>query len=189
LEVKDWKPSSVKSINKERVELQTAQGRKTVANPFVQVRQAAFNGINPLQKDPLLQACGEHKGKLVTPYGWGVVFTNINRAQIENAIPEEQRVNLLPDHLTIYKDEMKESADAEKFQQSLWGMFNYQFKDKLTLPQLDRIRWHLFPEVRIATPTQSSFFDNSPVEETESTVQPSCYTWSCRVRENTHIGL
>ncbi|MEW8044146.1 MAG: hypothetical protein AB2808_07635 [Candidatus Sedimenticola endophacoides] len=28
-------------------------------------------------------------------------------------------------------------------------MFNYQFGTILTLPQIDRIRWHLFPEIRI----------------------------------------
>ena len=49
----------------------------------------------------------------------------------------------------IYSDEMTASADAEAFQEQLWGMFNYQFGNKLTLPQIDRIRWHLFPEIRI----------------------------------------
>lgn len=159
LEVKDWKPESIKKISKERVELLTDQGRKMESNPFVQVRQCAYKGIHLLQRDPQLQqSSANHKGKLVTPYGWGVVFSNINRAQIERAIPDEQRINLLPDHLMIYKDEMTESVDAEAFQQRLWAMFNYQFPDKLTLPQIDRIRWHLFPEVRIYPPKQEGLF-------------------------------
>ena len=28
-------------------------------------------------------------------------------------------------------------------------MFQFRFGEKLSLPQIDRIRWHLFPEVRI----------------------------------------
>src|SRR6185503_17741111 len=31
----------------------------------------------------------------------------------------------------------------------LWGMFGVTFRCLLALPQIDRVRWHLFPEVRI----------------------------------------
>ena len=40
-------------------------------------------------------------------------------------------------------------TDPEAFQERLWGMFNYQFDRALTLPEMDRIRWHLYPEIRI----------------------------------------
>jgi superfamily I DNA and RNA helicase len=43
-----------------------------------------------------------------------------------------------------------ESAEAETFQKRLWDMFPIKFKMQLSLPQIDRIRWHLFPEVRIS---------------------------------------
>ena len=71
----------------------------------------------------------------------------------------------------VYKDEMTDSVDAEGFQERLWGMFNYQFDDKLTLPQIDRIRWHLFPEIRIDTPIQDSLFDD--VGESNDRVEKS----------------
>ena len=162
LEVKDWKPQTIKKISKEEVTLLTGQGRVIKPNPFVQVRQYVHPVINLLKKDPLLQQhSGKYKGSLITPYSWGCVFTNITRNQIEKAVPEEQRVNLLPDNLMIYKDEMTESVDVEDFQERLWGMFKYQFEDKLTLPQIDRIRWHLFPEVRIDVPVQESLFNNA----------------------------
>jgi len=38
-------------------------------------------------------------------------------------------------------------------------MFNYQFGETLTLPQIDRIRWYLFPEVRIDDAGQADLFD------------------------------
>lgn len=163
LEVKDWKPSTLKKISKERVSLLTNDGLKAQANPFVQVRQYAMEAIKLLQRDPLLQACdNRHHGQLIFPYGWGVVFTNITRKQIEDAIEESDRESLLPDHLMIYKDEMTESVDPEDFQQRLWNMYKYRFGKQLSLPQINRIRWHLFPELRIDLPTQGDIFTEEP---------------------------
>ncbi len=168
LEVKDWKLSILKKVTLETVDLLTPNGLKTVPNPFEQVRQYAFNGIRLLENDSLLQAEGEYRGKLITPYGWGVVFTNITRAQMEKAIPDEYRDKLLPDTLTLYKDEMTESVDAESFQQRLWNMFKYRFNQKLSVPQINRIRWHLFPEVRIDGGSQSTLFDPDDSQNTSN---------------------
>lgn len=170
LEVKDWKPQALKKISKETVTLLTEAGMVTQANPFVQVRQYAYEAIGLLQRDPLLQqARAGFEGKLVMPYGWGVVFTNITRKQIEGAIGEAEREALLPDHLMIYKDEMAETVEAEAFQERLWGMFKYQFGEPLTLPQINRIRWHLFPEMRIDVPVQAGLFaeagDTPPIPD------------------------
>ncbi len=64
---------------------------------------------------------------------------------------------------------MTATADPEAFQARLWGMFEYAFGEKLTLPQIDRIRWQLFPEIRINTPQQNLFGggdqDEDPVGE------------------------
>ncbi|KGR98737.1 hypothetical protein X977_5113 [Burkholderia pseudomallei MSHR7504] len=70
--------------------------------------------------------------------------------QLENAIPPGR---------VICSDEMTESVDAERFQERLWNMFPYRFRDKLTLPQIDRVRWILFPEVRISAKQQELFGD------------------------------
>ncbi|WP_394202374.1 3'-5' exonuclease [Marinagarivorans algicola] len=150
LEVKDWKAENLKRLSHTQVDLLTPTGLKTVANPIEQARQCCYQVLQILGRDKQLQQqVGNHTGKLCIPYGYGVVLTNINRKQLDNAIPEEHRNKLLPSHLLICKDEMLESVDAEDFQAQLWGMFNYHFGSKLTLPQIDRIRWHLFPEIRI----------------------------------------
>lgn len=150
LEVKDWKRSTLKRLSHTQADLITPSGLKTVCNPIEQARQCSYQVLQVLERDPQLQQlAGNHKGKLCLPYGYGVVLTNITRKQINDAIPDEHRDTLLPSHLLICKDEMTESAEAEEFQERLWGMFNYQFGNKLTLPQIDRIRWHLFPEIRI----------------------------------------
>jgi hypothetical protein len=171
LEVKDWKVETLKQINKSEVTLLTPAGLVTKPNPLEQVRGYAYTVINKLQKDPQLQQrSAPYKGALVMPYGWGVVFTNITRQTMERGLPEEHREIVLPDHLVMYKDDLAGSIDAEAFQQKLWNMFHYQFGGKLSLPQIDRVRWHLFPEIRIDQGVTGSLFEFSEEEETENTL-------------------
>lgn len=172
LEVKDWQQENLKNITKADVSLLTDQGLVTKPHPLEQARQYTYAVISSLSGDKqLCHADGPYQGQLVMPYGWGVVFTNITRNQIEKAIPEELRTVLLPDHLMLYKDDISESADAERFQEQLWNMFHYRFGTKLSLPQIDRIRWHLFPEIRINDMPQIGLF--APDEpDTPATVQP-----------------
>ncbi len=157
LEVKDWCLDTIKKISKSRVELLTNNGRVTVANPIEQARQSAYQVVNMLSADSeLVTQSGDYKGKLKFPYGYGVVFPNITQSQLNKALGADG-MHVLPEHLVLCKDEMTESRDAEEFQQHLWGMFNYTFSQKLSLPEIERIRWHLFPELRIEN-SQSDLF-------------------------------
>ncbi|GHT92332.1 DNA helicase [Betaproteobacteria bacterium] len=163
LEVKDWNPETLKHLTSSEATLLTNHGQVTEAHPLEQARQYAYEVIRLLERDPqLCEQSGAHRGKLVMPYGWGVVLTNITRNQISKGMPDEIREKLLPDHLMIYKGEFTESIDPENFQQRLWNMFNYQFGQPLSLPQIDRIRWHLFPEIRIDVPEQNELFSTHP---------------------------
>ena len=158
LEVKDWKLDTLKRLTPRDAEIYTQQGLKTVSNPLEQARQCALVAINRLQRDPhLMQSDGRFKGNLCFPWGYGVVFPNITRKQWNEAISEADQELVLPPHRLICKDEMTATADPEAFQARLWGMFEYAFGEKLTLPQIDRIRWQLFPEIRINTPQRTLF--------------------------------
>lgn len=149
LEVKDWKLDTLQSITPEQAVILEHGIPKMLPNPLHQARQCAIVAINQLQRDPLLkQSEGAHQGKLVMPWGYGVVLSNITRAQLEKMLGEDGE-HVLPGHLLICRDEMTESAESEAFQSKLWGMFAYQFGTTLTLAQIDRVRWHLFPEIRI----------------------------------------
>ena len=146
LEVKDWKLDTIRTANPNSFELITNSGVKTVANPHMQARQCSYKLVNQLATDQqLLQQTGDHKGNLVMPYGYGVVLSNITRAQFEHA----ELANVLPEVQTICKDEMAKSVDVEAFQKRLWDMMSYCFNQSLTQPQIDRVRWHLFPEIRM----------------------------------------
>ena len=169
LEVKDWKIDTIQAIDPVSATILTSNGLKSVGNPLEQVRQCAYQLVNRLQADPqLVHTTGRYKGNLVFPYGYGVVLSNITRKQYECTNLGE----VLPAHQTICKDEMVESVDPEAFQERLWSMFNFQFRTPLSLPQIDRIRWHLFPEVRINAGDQASLFPDEPDESSVDQLLP-----------------
>ena len=164
LEVKDWKPETIRNASKQSFELLINTGIKTVINPLEQARQYAHAVSNLLQRDPQLTIkSGVKSGHLVFPWSYGVVLTNIMRSVFDASglgeVIEPSRV--------ICQDEMFESVEPEEFQQRLWNMFILKFPGKLSLPQLDRIRWHMFPEVRISTSATGDLFGSEQQEEME----------------------
>lgn len=163
LEVKDWKLDTLHQVNRQTFSLLTDRGIKHEANPLEQARGYALEVTRLLEHDPFLveQEAPRFKGHLLFPWGFGVVFTNISRkqflgAQLDQAIPSDK---------VICSDEMLESVDPEVFQQRLWGMFNYHFGRALALSQIDRIRWHLFPEIRV---DQGGLFDEPAMEAADT---------------------
>ena len=162
LETKDWHLSTIRSATRERFEiLDSGSGQfKVIMNPLAQARHCAIQVINALQRDPqLLHPEGPHQGKLAFPWGYGVVLTRITRAQFDAA----ELGMAIPERLVICQDEMFENVEPEAFQERLWNMFPHSFgRTAITLPQLDRIRWILFPEVRV--PEQQSLFDDDNAE-------------------------
>lgn len=154
LEVKDWKLQTIKQMDRFTAEIHTDRGIKTVVNPLEQARAYAIEITGLLERDPLLvqQEQGQYHGHLLLPWGFGVVLTNITRKQFEGAELDQA----IPGDKVICQDEMTESVDAEVFQKNLWGMFNYSFGGILSLARIDRVRWHLFPEIRIQ---QGNLFD------------------------------
>lgn len=147
LEIKDWPFERLHKVSKDIFQVVTDGGRKNFTNPLQQARQYALEIVRLLQDDPLLQqaAGSRYAGKLVLPWAFGVVLSNIDRAQFEQAHLDQ----VIPGHLVICKDEMLPSTDAEKFQQCMWAMFEHAFPCQLTLPQIDRIRGLMFPDLQI----------------------------------------
>lgn len=146
LEVKDWKLDTIQSITKSDVSLLTDKGLKHAANPLEQARQYAHAVVDTLKKDPqLVFSSGRMQGKLLFPWTYGVVLANISRKRFENTDLSE----VLETHRVICQDEMVESVEMEAFQKRLWDMFTVGGFGKLGLPQIDRVRWHMFPEIRL----------------------------------------
>jgi hypothetical protein len=162
VEVKDWKLENIRKIDKQTVSLLVDGREKREANPLEKARQHAFAVCRLFESDSAL--IGEpgtaYQGRLIFPWGYGVALTNISRKAFEST----DLANVLPAERVICQDEMGETVEAEAFQKRLWGMFGVTFRCLLTLPQIDRVRWHLFPEIRVRQGT----FD-LPTEEEGST--------------------
>ncbi|MEM9480472.1 MAG: 3'-5' exonuclease [Verrucomicrobiota bacterium] len=161
IEEKGWRITTIRSIDPSRVELETDGAIRRDSNPFMKARQHTMQLVNQLKRDPeLCHAHGAYEGQLSFPYGWGVALTNITRKQLNEAIPALDQEDILPPHRVICKDEMTESVDPLEFQERLWGMFEYSFGEPLSVPQIERVRWHIFPEVRIPPEAQTDLFEN-----------------------------
>ncbi len=160
LEVKDWKPATIQHADSTQFTLITPRGLVKESSPLLQARGYATEVYLLLQRDPALRqpVSARHAGKLVMPWAYGVVLAGISRRQFA----EGQLDAVIPEHLVICQDEMLDSVDAEAFQQRLWAMFPQVFPTALTLPQIDRVRWHLFPEIRLAAGEgQFGLFDSA----------------------------
>lgn len=156
LEVKDWRLSTIQSINSHEATIVVNGSPIKQKNPLEQARGYAMAVADILKSDPqLVWANGKYQGKLLCPWAFGVVFTNISRSDFEQTDLGEA----VEPHHVICRDEMTESVDAMFFQERLWGMFPFNSHGLLTLPQIDRVRWHLFPEIRLPY-KQASLFDD-----------------------------
>ncbi|SFK20260.1 UvrD-like helicase C-terminal domain-containing protein [Rhodanobacter glycinis] len=147
LEVKDWKAETIQQADRTQFTLVTDRGLAKETSPLLQARAYALEIGVVLERDPALRHPEGHRhaGKLIMPWAYGVILANITRKQfIDGGLAA-----VIPDHLAICRDELYETADAEVFQEQLWAMFPQVFPVALTLPQIDRVRWHLFPELRV----------------------------------------
>ena len=120
IEVKDWKLGNLRAIDKVSATLYVEGKEIRTANPLEQARQYAHRVTQLLQSDRALIAepGSSYQGKLICPWGYGVVLANISR----NAFTLTDLGQVIPPERVICQDEMVESVDAEAFQQRLWGM-------------------------------------------------------------------
>jgi hypothetical protein len=146
LEVKDWRLESIVSADKAKVELLTSRGNVREINPLEQARKYTFEVVRTLERDGQLLFPPGHRfmGRSILPFGFGAVFTNITRKQFDQYLKE-----VFAEHLCVFKDEMTEGTDPEGFRSRLWRMVYPRVGEPLSMPQFDRLRALLFPEIRI----------------------------------------
>ena len=162
LEVKDFRLATLIQANKQTWDIHGELGTKTIPNPLEQARQYAHQVVHALERDPqLLQPEGRHQGKLAFPWSYGVVLPNITRAQFDKA----ELAHAIEPHRVLCQDEMGEHVEPEALQSRLWDMFPFMMGGVMSLPQMDRVRWIMFPEVRVNVPgTPDLFADEAEAE-------------------------
>ncbi|MEW6464705.1 MAG: 3'-5' exonuclease [Pseudomonadota bacterium] len=167
LEVKDFRLSTLIQANKQTWDIHGELGPKTIPNPLEQARQYAHQVVNALERDPqLVQPEGRRQGKLAFPWSYCVVLPNITRAQFDKA---ELGGSIEP-HRVICQDEMGEQVEPEALQSRLWDMFPFMMGGLMSLPQMDRVRWIMFPEVRVQV-SGELFDDSDEAAELPSTMR------------------
>ena len=159
LEVKDWKRSTLGAATRDTVELRTPRGNTTVAHPLRQSRDVLMELVDLMKTDPaLVHADGPFAGRLLVPYGHGVVMANLSASDVAGSDFAE----LFAPARTLLRDDLADGVDPMALQHRLWGLFTVHYPHTLTLPQRDRIRWHLFPEVRLDTQARLVFDEPAP---------------------------
>lgn len=149
LEVRDWRAATLKRMSRTTCTLETDEGRREVAHPLELARQCAQRVLKDLLDDPRL--CRNEEGpagRPVFPCGWGLVLSGITRARLERGMPAEAREQLLPARRVLHGDELHELEPAV-LRRRLERMCEPAGSVRLTRTQIDAIRWHLFPELRI----------------------------------------
>jgi len=110
-----------------------------------------------------LQSVTPDEFEIMTPAGAKHVKNPLWQAR-DYALAE-----VIDPHLVICRDEMTENYDPGYFQERLWAMSHYDFGNTLTSEQIDRVRWHLYPDLRISA-KQLSFFDDEPAETLQTAI-------------------
>ncbi|RYZ12051.1 MAG: DNA helicase II [Comamonadaceae bacterium] len=156
LETKDWRLDTIQKASRGDWTIVPDGAPKSVPNPIEQARHQAHQVVDALKRDAqLVQHEGKWQGMLTFPWSYGVVFTRITRRQFEAA----GLGSAIEPHRVICADEMLEEVEPEALQSRLWDMFPQLMRGTLSLPQIDRVRWNLFPEVRV--PEQGALFDDA----------------------------
>lgn len=165
IEVKDWYISKIKSANKTHIQYETKEGIRPLDNPYEQARNYTHNIINSLAKDPqLCQQNEKYSGKFILPYGFGAYLSNITRAQLNKAFSAAELAEILPADRVICKDEITEFMDQQAISSRLYAFIKHPFAHRVTQDQIDRIRWHLYPDMRINKAAVSSSENSASIK-------------------------
>jgi superfamily I DNA/RNA helicase len=154
LEVKDYTQNTILQVNKDNwVIVNSSNGQQaTVKSPLLQARDYVFHIADHLKKDKnLIQTEGKHLFNLKFPYGYGAVFTRLNQM----FFIKESLYNVCDINHVLTRDEIdpeKELFSEENLIEKIVNMFTVPFRlrEPLKKEEIDAIRYHLFPEVRIS---------------------------------------
>ena len=153
LEVKDYTKSTLFQINHDEWHLHTSSDEHVIVkSPLKQARDYTFHIVDVLKKDKnLVQSEGKNKLRLKFPYGHGVVFTRL----YSKDLVKEGLYSVIEPDLCLTRDEIdpdKEEFSEEILMEKILNMFivPFRLREPLSYEEINAIRYHLFPEVRIS---------------------------------------
>ncbi|USG66626.1 NERD domain-containing protein [Brevibacillus ruminantium] len=150
LEVKDYTGNTIYKINNDDWTLHKADGGMvTTKSPLKQARDNARLLVDQLKKDRnLLQ---ENTSYLKFSYGYGTVFTRLK----QEYFLKHNLYHVIEPQFVLCQDEIDSDEDGfspEVLLEKIQGMFTVPNMRRyvLTNEDIQAIRFHLFPEVRIS---------------------------------------
>lgn len=153
LEVKDYTKNTLIQLNQDEWIIRSSAGVQTkVKNPLKQAREYMFHMMDKLKQDHnLIQLEGRYQYNLKFPCGAGAVFTRLSQKDfIENDL-----YSVIDIDLSFTRDEIDPDRDGfseENLFEKISNMFfvPFRLKEPLSQEDIDRIRYIIFPEVRIS---------------------------------------
>ena len=140
LEVKDWVEIVTASPSTFRIRTRAGKDREE-KNPLTGAHIKATKIAEKLQREPrLLQAAGEHRGKLKVPWGFAVVFPNLSRMFVHGL------GEVLEPKQMICRDDLETGQLEQRLIQMAFRPV------ELTPADVDVVRSVLFPELRLSQP-------------------------------------
>ncbi|WP_394234141.1 3'-5' exonuclease [Niallia oryzisoli] len=153
LEVKDYTKSTLLQVNHEEWHIVASSGEQAIVkSPMKQARDNMFHVVDKLKKDKnLVQLDGKYKFQLKFPFGHGVVFTRL----YSKDLVREGLYSVIEPSLCLTRDEIdpdKEEFSEEILMEKILNMFvvPFRLREQLSYEDINSIRYHLFPEVRIS---------------------------------------
>lgn len=164
LEVKDYTENTLYQLNSDEWWIRTKIGQlEKVSNPYKQAREYAFLVSNKLKKDKnLLQSDYLFKGYLKFQYGFGVVFTRMKQTHLV----KNELYRIISPEFILTREEIDpndEMFSSEHLLDKMLGMFLIRKNYMLTEEDINTIRYHLFPEVRISGEIKETVYYNDQV--------------------------
>lgn len=153
LEVKDYTQNTLFQLNPDEwVIVSSSSEQIKVKSPIKQARDNMFHIVDCLKKDKnLIHLEGKYQFQLKFPYGFGAVFTRLS----QRYFIEQGLYSIVDPSLCLTRDEIdpdNEAFSEENLIEKILNMFvvPYRLNTPLTKSDMDSIRYHLFPEVRIS---------------------------------------
>ncbi|MCA1031181.1 AAA family ATPase [Bacillus timonensis] len=153
LEVKDYTRNTLFQINHDEWHIVTSNGEQVVVkSPMKQARENMFHVVDVLKKDKnLIQLDGKYQFQLKFPYGHGVVFTRLKSSDMV----KDSLYRVIEPTLSFTRDEIdpdNQVFSEEILMEKILNMFivPFRLREPLTQEEINCIRYHLFPEVRIS---------------------------------------
>ncbi|MGM9919984.1 MAG: DEAD/DEAH box helicase, partial [Bhargavaea sp.] len=140
-------------LNKDEWTLLTSGSvHTTVKNPALQAKEYMFHIKNVLEKDKsLVHLEGKYQFRLRFPCSYGTVFTRLH----EKDMVQDHLYTILEPDRTFTRDAIDpdhESFSEDQFMERIYALSSMPFplREPLKQEEIDAIRYHLFPEVRIS---------------------------------------